>query len=106
MIKLGFTALMIVLQSFSSLANSSEEKPEWFTCQADSDCVDINYTCAGAVVNKKFLEDATKYYQHKNAITNCETSSSGNKSKPVPFKVFCEKATCKKQGKNPKLGFS
>ncbi len=100
----------VIFSLFCSMgfSNDHKEKPEWFTCEADKDCVDINYSCAGAVVNKTYLEEANKHYRYINSVTECyvKPPSKDQKTEPVPFKIFCKEKKCQKQGVNPKQGFS
>ena len=88
---------------------------EWFRCEADSDCVHIQYTCAGAAVNRAFAKPADEYFALENARTECVGPDWRERHKgtlpsdraEVPYKVYCEARQCKVQGISPKKpGFS
>ena len=79
--------------------------PAWFACERDADCADINYPCAGATVNQRFMKEANEYYGRENATRECAMPPE-SASKSPPFRVFCKNKKCGKQGINPKMGFS
>ena len=100
--KLILGLLLGLITSNTSFGN--EEKPEWFQCQNDKECVDIAYPCSGHAVNKKFAKEANEFYRQQNAVRECAVKVP-SKNLP-PFKVFCKKSKCESQGRNPKIGFS
>ena len=73
---------------------------EWLVCKKDSDCVDIQYGCTAGTVNKKFENEADSYLKFMNSTVDCDSTYLKNDTL-VPFKVFCEKNRCKKEGVNP-----
>ena len=80
---------------------------EWFQCKVDSDCIEIEFYCAGGIVNIAFAKEAQKYYANLNARSKCFNPPLTESEKKIPYKVFCEKKKCQVQGKNPKgPGFS
>lgn len=85
-------------------ATPASESPAWFVCEADRDCVDVRYACAGATVNKKYAAEARAHYGQENAVRNCIVTPPANDA--PPFKVFCKQKKCGSEGRNPKLGFS
>ena len=102
---LALVCFQILNVSFA-VADEKKENPEWFVCSKDSDCVDINYSCAGAVVNRKFAEEANSHYRYINSVSECFMKPTEKNPKTPPFKVFCKQKKCQKQGMNPKIGFS
>lgn len=100
--------LAVLLCFERAQAFSNEPPAAWFLCDHDEDCVDIQYPCVGGTVNKKFAKDANKLYNKKASTINCIESAPLNPKdeKTPPFKVFCDKGKCQKQGRNPKMGFS
>lgn len=69
--------------------------------------MDIDYSCAGQVVNKAFAKVAREYYQLENARSECNRLAPTDAQKKITYKVFCEKQICRKTGINPKgPGFS
>lgn len=103
--------LVCLLSTFSfdsyCIASESEPKNVWFECVIDSDCVKVDYECAGNVVNKKYERAANLFYGNLNAISNCFRPAPTQEMKKIPYKVFCEKKKCHSQGLSPKSpGFS
>lgn len=106
-IKIYFFVLLTPLSNSFGQSNHSEEyinlngyklkneKPEWFKCGKAVDCVEIAYSCAGAVVNKKYFEEADKLYQNLSMARDCipETQKKS--------KVICDKQKCSKKSDGP-----
>jgi hypothetical protein len=79
----------------------------WSECSKDEDCVEIDFYCAGGIVNKKFQKEAHQYYSDKNKVLDCMRKDPTEEEKKIPYKLFCEKKKCNKQGFNKvKPGFS
>ncbi len=107
--KLGVTAYCRLRKYACGPACTAARKvcvmDDWSICEQDDDCVDIHFSCAGATVNKRYTEVATKFYSDKNVALKCNAPVVDEK-KNVPFKVFCKEKKCSKQGNNPKIGIS
>ncbi len=102
-----FEIILTVFLSSSGYCKEVIPEESWFSCTTDSDCIEIKYTCAGGVVNKKYTNIAKDYYQIENARTNCLEGEPTENQKKTPYKVFCELKKCKVQGVYPKKpGFS
>ncbi|MCK6599538.1 MAG: hypothetical protein L6Q37_14325 [Bdellovibrionaceae bacterium] len=101
------TVMSIFLLSTSIAIAEIKPNDSWFKCQNSNECEDIDYECAGGIVNKSFAKEAREYYQLMNARSNCIRTEPSEKQRKIPYKVFCEKSKCNKQGINPKKpGFS
>ena len=105
--KKQFPVLILFILVSTSFAEEIRPNDSWFNCKSSADCVDIDYDCAGGVVNKSFVKAAKEYYQLMNARANCIRVQPSEAEKKIPYKIFCEKNKCGKQGINPKTpGFS
>lgn len=98
---------LVILLISSICFSESAPNEKWFQCSNDSDCTEIRYSCAGAVVNKEFRTEATEYYQLENARSECFERKPTEAEKKIPYKVFCKAKKCGTQGVYPhKPGFS
>jgi hypothetical protein len=98
---------VLLFISAPTLAEEAKPSDLWFQCKVDADCVDIDFECAVAIVNKSFAKVAREYYGLMNARTNCTGSGNQKSDSKIPYKLFCEKNRCNRQGTNPKgPGFS
>lgn len=84
-----------------------EPTPQWFRCEADSDCVHVRYSCADGVVNKAFAKDAAKHYGYLSSVTECiseeevlrlQEKATGKKADRPPYQIYCEAKQCKHRG--------
>ncbi len=101
--------ISILLLLYVSTGITSELKPTdlWFSCHKDSDCIHIDYNCAGAVVNKDFERIANEYYKTENSRLNCERKEPSPAELKVPYKILCLENKCSIQGiKRKRPGFS
>ena len=100
-------SLFISFLGLKGFAGDVKPTNDWFKCDSDKDCIEIEYTCAGGVVNVSFAKQAAEFYQLENARKNCVRPKPTDAQKKIPFKVFCEMKKCRVQGINPKgPGFS
>lgn len=98
-----FIILSLLFLSFSVMADVSL----WSECIKDEECIEIDFYCAGGIVNKKFQKVAHQYYSDKNKVLDCMRKEPSEEEKKIPYKLFCEKKKCQKQGFNKvKPGFS
>ena len=70
----------------------ADEKPEWFTCDSDADCV-IAGSCMLHGINKKFQTEASGYYSEQESAMDCP------QRKFEDYQVTCQhyKTSCKKK---------
>lgn len=78
MIAIIFTLIL------SAAAVESQEKPEWYTCQKDSDCATTTYLCdIPKAINKTHVKDLARHL--KTIPGECMDE---------PLKIKPERATC------------
>ncbi|MBC7714272.1 MAG: hypothetical protein H7177_13090 [Rhizobacter sp.] len=105
--KKNFLGIIIFLITLTVFAEELKPNDSWFQCQKDSECINIDYNCAGNVVNTAFAKIAKDYYELENARSNCIRQEPTEAQKKIPYKVFCKSNKCGVQGINPKKpGFS
>ena len=97
---------LLFLAAGEVLAVPTRPPQAWFQCVQDADCVHLNYSCAGAVVNMAYAKRADEYYALENARSNC--TNAGQKAvNERSHKTYCEASICKYRGHKPVLrGFS
>lgn len=85
-IKLTVLSCALILISCPVFAT---EKPEWFVCKEDADCVGLHEECSTHAVNKKFQTEAHDYYSAIDALKSCLRTVGVE-----DFQVFCKNMKC------------
>lgn len=68
-----FGILSFCLCILCACSVQAQEKPEWFVCGQDSDCVVVGSGCAITAVNIKFQKEADVYFREINSRKDCAT---------------------------------
>lgn len=87
----NFGILFLLISIFIASPALADEKPEWFLCKENADCVAVG-GCSIHAVNKSFQNEAQAYYQHQEAAISCPERNED-------YRVYCthRKTSCKKK---------
>lgn len=89
--------LVLMLSAYiaGQVANAGlQPSEEWFRCAKSTDCVHIDFECAGGVVNKAFEKAAEEYYRNQSDISTCMRMKPSDAELKVPYRVLCVKHKC------------
>lgn len=87
-----FMAAAFIFLSGGLHAETHEPSPQWFKCTADADCINLEFDCAGGVINKKFMEAASAYYRQQAMVMNCAAAAK-DESAPA-LRAVCTRGKC------------
>lgn len=72
------------------------QKPEWFKCKADVDCVEAKFFCGNTkAVNKKAVEDFKKW------VASIKTQCQDSLKFPKVDRIYCDNGTCQMMFQHP-----
>lgn len=84
-----YTFLLAGFLSFTATAEMSAEKPEWYACKTDGDCINTQFLCGmSRSINKRFVKDYTAW------INSIKARCESHITPPPPESATCMESRC------------